>query len=124
MARDRAEGIIDRIYEAAVIPERWQSVLGELSQLANSDGGLLFTSNGGGDPVVSFGDIGPVFAFPSSRVGRTGIRVHQASLAPTMPGSLAISTFSRGRSWIVSPTSPSFFGHWVGGGGLRPRFRF
>ena len=38
------EKLIDRIYEAAVVPELWPVVLGELSALAGCFGGVLFTA--------------------------------------------------------------------------------
>ncbi len=34
--------LIDRIYEAAVVPEHWPGVLDELAQLSGASGGLLF----------------------------------------------------------------------------------
>lgn len=36
--------LIDRIYEASVVPDMWPSVLDELAQVADSRGGLLFSS--------------------------------------------------------------------------------
>src|SRR5690606_11287927 len=42
-----AEGLIDRIYEAAVAPDLWPSVLGDLARYAEGFGGLLFTINNG-----------------------------------------------------------------------------
>lgn len=42
---DPREGLIDRIYEAAALPERWQSVLVEVVRYAGADEGVLFASN-------------------------------------------------------------------------------
>ncbi len=42
MAHD--EGLIDRIYEAAVIPELWPRVLNDISRLSGCFGGVLFTT--------------------------------------------------------------------------------
>ena len=38
------ESLVDRIYEAALVPEQWPAVLGTLSALSGGAGGLLFTS--------------------------------------------------------------------------------
>lgn len=38
------ESVIDRIYEAALVPERWVSVIEGLSQVAGGTGGLLVTA--------------------------------------------------------------------------------
>jgi DNA-binding CsgD family transcriptional regulator len=38
------EGLIDRIYEAAVVPELWPGVLQDVSTLAGCFGGILFTA--------------------------------------------------------------------------------
>lgn len=38
------EGLIDRIYEAAVIPELWPRVLDDISRLSGCFGGVLFTT--------------------------------------------------------------------------------
>lgn len=37
----QTETLEDRIYEAAVLPERWKDLLGELSGLTGTDGGIL-----------------------------------------------------------------------------------
>jgi DNA-binding CsgD family transcriptional regulator len=39
------ELLIDRIYEAAVLPELWQSVLGSLTDIAEAKGALLLTAD-------------------------------------------------------------------------------
>jgi len=39
------ERLVDRIYEAAVIPELWPLALGEMSAAADGAGGLLFVAN-------------------------------------------------------------------------------
>ncbi len=39
------ETLADRIYEAAVVPEKWPTVLGEMSAAADGAGGVLFTAN-------------------------------------------------------------------------------
>jgi DNA-binding CsgD family transcriptional regulator len=39
------ETLADRIYEAAVVPEKWPNVLGEMSAAADGAGGVLFTAN-------------------------------------------------------------------------------
>lgn len=36
-------GIIDHIYEAAIVPEKWPDVLGVMSRAVGGDGGVLFT---------------------------------------------------------------------------------
>lgn len=36
--------LVDEIYEAAIVPERWNAVLGRLAQLANAEGALLFAA--------------------------------------------------------------------------------
>lgn len=40
------DGLIDRIYEAAFLPQQWIPVLDELSHLADGNGGMLFASSG------------------------------------------------------------------------------
>lgn len=40
------EGLTDEIYEAALVPEKWTTVLGQIGRLAGSVGGLLFAANG------------------------------------------------------------------------------
>lgn len=45
MARAAAEGLVDRIYEAAVVPERWSGVLDDLSSIGEGDGALILTRN-------------------------------------------------------------------------------
>ncbi|MDA9432951.1 helix-turn-helix transcriptional regulator [Bradyrhizobium sp. CCBAU 51627] len=42
---DEFQLLIDLIYEAAVVPELWPTLLGRLSGLADGAGGLLFTAN-------------------------------------------------------------------------------
>lgn len=39
------ETLTDRIYEAAVVPELWPDVLGEMSRAVDGAGGILFTTN-------------------------------------------------------------------------------
>ncbi len=39
------ETLTDRIYEAAVVPELWPDVLGEMSRAVDGAGGILFTAN-------------------------------------------------------------------------------
>ena len=39
------ETLADRIYEAAVVPEKWPAVLDEMSAAADGAGGVLFTAN-------------------------------------------------------------------------------
>jgi hypothetical protein len=39
------ETLTDRIYEAAVVPELWPDVLGEMSSAVGGAGGVLFTAN-------------------------------------------------------------------------------
>lgn len=39
------ETLADRIYEAAVVPELWPDVLGEMSSAVGGDGAVLFTAN-------------------------------------------------------------------------------
>lgn len=39
------ETLADRIYEAAVVPELWPDVLGEMSRAVDGAGGILFTTN-------------------------------------------------------------------------------
>lgn len=35
------EGLVDRLYEAAVIPERWPDLLADLAEIAESPAGIL-----------------------------------------------------------------------------------
>src|SRR3954469_9260917 len=44
VATDR---LIDDIYEAAIVPEKWQSVLDRLAQIADAEGTLLFAAGPG-----------------------------------------------------------------------------
>jgi DNA-binding CsgD family transcriptional regulator len=37
--------VVDRIYEAAVLPENWPTILEEMSRAVGGDGGVLFTVN-------------------------------------------------------------------------------
>src|SRR5882724_13158432 len=39
--------LIDDIYEAAIVPEKWQSVLDRLAQMADAEGTLLFAAGPG-----------------------------------------------------------------------------
>jgi hypothetical protein len=41
------DGLIDGMYEAAVVIEQWPMVLEQLSKFADADGGVLFTMHGG-----------------------------------------------------------------------------
>jgi len=38
------EGLVDEIYEAAIVPERWKTVLDRLAALADAEGTLLFAA--------------------------------------------------------------------------------
>lgn len=40
------EGLVDHIYEAAVIPDMWPGVLSEMVRFGDGDGALLFTTDG------------------------------------------------------------------------------
>lgn len=51
----------DRIYEAAVVPERWPDVLQSLSDLSEAEGGLIFTANGQNTRWVASEGIVPAF---------------------------------------------------------------
>jgi DNA-binding CsgD family transcriptional regulator len=44
MAELSVERVIDDIYQAALVPEQWPAVLGQLSSATDGAGGLLFTS--------------------------------------------------------------------------------
>jgi hypothetical protein len=44
VATDR---LIDDIYEAAIVPEKWQTVLDRLAQIADAEGSLLFAAGPG-----------------------------------------------------------------------------
>jgi DNA-binding CsgD family transcriptional regulator len=44
---DTNDDVVDRIYEAAIIPELWPLVLDELSREISSAGGILFTATAG-----------------------------------------------------------------------------
>lgn len=46
LASSQADGLVDRIYEAAFLPQQWIPVLEELSRLADGNGGMLFASSG------------------------------------------------------------------------------
>ena len=41
---NNSEGIVDRIYEAALVPEQWNAVLGDLARLAGCVGGLVVSA--------------------------------------------------------------------------------
>jgi DNA-binding CsgD family transcriptional regulator len=61
------ERLIDEIYEAAVIPERWISVLDRLAQLADAEGTLLFAAAPGQPRWLSSDRIrGPIEAWVES----------------------------------------------------------
>jgi hypothetical protein len=38
----RFDPIINEIYEAAILPEKWQAVLDRLAEMADAEGTLLF----------------------------------------------------------------------------------
>lgn len=58
---DDFTALIDLIYEAAVVPEKWPHLLGLLSQQVNGSGGILFTAGSGGTAWTASPDIWPVF---------------------------------------------------------------
>lgn len=43
----QADPFIDAIYEAAVVPEKWQTILDRLAELADAEGALLFAAGPG-----------------------------------------------------------------------------
>lgn len=55
------ETLTDRIYEAAVIPEKWPDVLGEMSRAVDGAGGLLFTANADHTGGITSADIKATF---------------------------------------------------------------
>lgn len=55
------ETLTDRIYEAAVVPELWPDVLGEMSSAVDGAGGLLFTANAEHTGGVTSADIRATF---------------------------------------------------------------
>ena len=48
MTRREETDIVDRIYEAAAIPDMWPGVLDAISDIAGGVGGLLFASDAAG----------------------------------------------------------------------------
>jgi DNA-binding CsgD family transcriptional regulator len=55
------ETLADRIYEAAVVPEKWADVLGEMSSAVDGAGGLLFTANADHTSGIASADIKATF---------------------------------------------------------------
>ncbi len=58
---DEFQLLTDLIYEAAAVPELWPTLLGRLSSLSDSVGGLLFTANLDGMRWVGSPDIRDIF---------------------------------------------------------------
>ncbi|MFG1301292.1 helix-turn-helix transcriptional regulator [Xanthobacter sp. V3C-3] len=58
---DDLAALIDLIYEAAVVPEKWPHLLGRLSQRMDGSGGILFTAGSSGTAWTASPDIWPVF---------------------------------------------------------------
>jgi DNA-binding CsgD family transcriptional regulator len=52
-----ADPLIDEIYEAAVVPEKWQPVLDRLAAIANAEGTLLFAAGPGAPRWISSASI-------------------------------------------------------------------
>jgi DNA-binding CsgD family transcriptional regulator len=55
------EELIDKVYEAAVVPELWHTVLDEVARRVDSIGGLLFTANSQHTNWVGSSIIGPLY---------------------------------------------------------------
>jgi DNA-binding CsgD family transcriptional regulator len=57
------EDLIDKVYEAAVVPERWDSALDDVASRVGSVGGLLlFSANSQATAWVGSSTMGPVYA--------------------------------------------------------------
>jgi DNA-binding CsgD family transcriptional regulator len=56
------EDLIDRVYEAAVVPELWDKVLDDVASRVGSVGGLLFTANSQRTAWVGSSFAGPLYA--------------------------------------------------------------
>lgn len=53
MWKDSFGNLVDRIYEAAVIPETWPSTLHEISEIGGARGVILLTANPAGSRWIS-----------------------------------------------------------------------
>jgi DNA-binding CsgD family transcriptional regulator len=58
---EQDEKLIDRIYEAAVVPEQWPSVMGELSAISDAAGALILTRSRFKDQVIGTPDAVRIF---------------------------------------------------------------
>jgi DNA-binding CsgD family transcriptional regulator len=56
------EDLIDKVYEAAVVPELWDTVLDDVARRVDSIGGLLYTTNSQLTGWVGSSIIGPLYA--------------------------------------------------------------
>jgi DNA-binding CsgD family transcriptional regulator len=61
-AQSQFEALVDRIYEAAVVPELWPDVLETISALSGSFGGILFAANAQFSGWTASPRIAPMFA--------------------------------------------------------------
>ncbi len=57
-----SEDLIDKVYEAAVLPELWDSVLDNVASRVGSVGGLLFTANSQHEAWVASSIMRPLYA--------------------------------------------------------------
>ena len=58
----QTDPFIDDIYEAAIVPEKWQAVLDRLAKIADAEGTLLFAAGPGVPRWLSSAAIQPAMA--------------------------------------------------------------
>ena len=74
------EKLTDRIYEAAVVPEKWADVLGEMSSAAGGAGAVLFTANAAYSGAIATADLQVTFE-EFLRDGWAAMNIRPARLA-------------------------------------------
>ena len=73
------EDLIDEIYEAAAVPELWESVLDRLGRRLGSAGGLVFAVNAQHSGWLGTGSVAPFYAeFMSEGLADQNPRAHRA----------------------------------------------
>jgi hypothetical protein len=97
------EDLIDKVYEAAVVPELWDTVLDDVARRVGSVGGLLFAANSQHTNWVGSSIIGPLYAdFIKEGLAAKNPRPQRA-MAKNHAGLFGIMTCSPQRRWIAIP---------------------
>ncbi len=103
------DALADRIYEAAVVPEKWPNVLSEMSVAADGAGGLLFTSNASHVIGIASPDLKPIFD-EFVRDGWAEINIRPARLAAAnYPGFVSDHDFFTDQELDNDPVYRDFY---------------